>query len=364
MKMNIGVDAGCVGHGNSSNKLGVYRMFVNLFRCLSLLDRDNHYFLYSFYPISKPLIGLLGSHFKDRLSPTAKGFLEFYTPLWLRKDHISQYWGLSQALPRFLKCRSLLFVHDLAFRYYPQYYSQEMIGRSLRSIKQADRIVTFSQKTKRELLSLGVDDSEIFTIYQGCDHEFFYPRNRRAISKVLEKYQIKGQYLLYVGAIKGIKNIELIVKAFTKIQDEFPQVCLILVGDDSQQRAHAFLENTERVRFLGFIPDADLPAIYSGASLFLHPSLYEGFGHPVVEAMACGAAVIVSAAGSLPEIVGDSGIVIPSDNYTDLAKAIRELLKNTKWRKGLQQKAKKQAQTFSWSQFSSGVLKVALTLQL
>jgi glycosyltransferase involved in cell wall biosynthesis len=170
---------------------------------------------------------------------------------------------------------------------------------------------------------------------------------------VLHAHNLGGRYVLAVGNKQPRKNLSRLVRAFSSIALEMPDVTLVIVGQsgwqgsDVEQTVKSLGLNT-RVRFTGFVPETDLPALYSGADVFCYPSLYEGFGLPPLEAMACGAPTITSNTSSLPEVVGDAALTVDPMSIEEMAGALRSLLADSTKREEYGRRALRQAALFSW----------------
>jgi glycosyltransferase involved in cell wall biosynthesis len=188
------------------------------------------------------------------------------------------------------------------------------------------------------------------------------------IQRVLERYRIHYPFLLYVGRTNPQKNIPRLVEAFAVLRGElrdhprYRELRLIIIGDEIARHPslrHAVIQSRVEasVRFLGFVPIETLRAFYQSASAFVFPSLYEGFGLPPLEAMACGTPVVCSNVSALPEVVGNAAVVVNPENVFDIARGTREVLLNTALRNDLIERGLRQARQFSWERTAAQVLK-------
>jgi glycosyltransferase involved in cell wall biosynthesis len=195
------------------------------------------------------------------------------------------------------------------------------------------------------------------------DHEEYYPKNTKEISIIKNKYNIKGEYILYTGTLEPRKNIVGILESYSMLLDEFKnEYSLVLAGgkgwlDDEIENKLNELKDLNIVR-TGYVEDDDLPALYSGATLFIYPSFYEGFGMPPLEAMACGTPVITSNNSSLPEVVGNAGIMVDAKDTRSLTKNIEKVLKSKKLQSEMSKKGLKQAKNFSWEKSAKKLLEL------
>jgi len=263
----------------------------------------------------------------------------------------------------FLKKKCVVTVHDL-IRFFdmkrchsPLIHKpnlRDRIGLELdyRGIKRAEKIIAVSKSTKNDLVKhLRVPEERIDVVYQGIDHKLFKPTHTPA--------PVKEPYILYVGSEQPRKNLTTLLKAFYKLKQgdsRFSDMKLVKVGNPGKMRS--FRENTleiidalnlrKDVVFTGFVPRKELPNYYSNAECLVLPSLYEGFGRPVAEAMACGCPVITSNTSSLPEVVGDAGLMVDPRDVNALENTMKEVLTNEGLKKNMVRKGLKRASNFSW----------------
>ncbi|MDP3888736.1 MAG: glycosyltransferase family 1 protein, partial [bacterium] len=221
-------------------------------------------------------------------------------------------------------------------------------------------IFAISNKTKNDIIeTYKVASNRITVTYPGYDKDRF---NQKISSKEKErvrgKYQISGEYILFLSTLKPSKNIEGLVQAFSLLKDQ--SLKLVIGGKkgwlfDSIFKRVKELGLTEKVVITDFVPDEDVPGLMAGASVFCLPSFWEGFGIPVVEAMACGVPVVVSNRGSLPEVVGEGGVVIDSSQPKSIAQGIEKALKE---KEEFIKKGFEQVKKFSWEDCALETLKV------
>ena len=337
--MRIGFDAKRVF--NNFTGLGNYSRFV--VDGLSAYYSANEYFLYTPKLRSHPETEKYLNSERYTVKQPEKGTLG---PWWrsfsiaedIRRDKIDVYHGLSNELP-FRKphgLKTVLTVHDLIFLRFPEYYG--MIDVSIykwklkHACESADVIVAVSQQTANDLKDfLGVDPSKIRVIYQGCHSSFYRTSSPEQIEQVRKKYELPKEFLLYVGTLEKRKNAGLIIKALSRVGHNIP---LVLVGKPTKYIAE--LEGLikrydlrERVKFIYTAAFADLPAFYQAASLFVYPSVFEGFGIPIVEAIASGVPVITSNGSCFSEAGGPHCIYVNPSNPEELADSITMVLENS-----------------------------------
>jgi glycosyltransferase involved in cell wall biosynthesis len=288
-------------------------------------------------------------------------------------------------VPLFLPKPYVVTVHDISSLVLEQGGGWKgQIRRAVlrRSLLEAACVIAVSEWTRDDLVSLmGVPASKIRRIYGAVDPSFTDPRPARWARaagpeareherrRELERYQVHYPYLLYAGTIRPQKNIPRLVEAFAllrgKLQDDprWKDLRLIIIGDEISRypavRQAVIQSRVEPyVRFLGFVPKETLRVFYESAAAFVFPSLYEGFGLPPLEAMACGAPVVCSTATSLPEAVGDAAEMVSPDNVFDIARGIEEVLLNEKRRKELIERGAQRVRQFRWETTAAQVLAI------
>jgi glycosyltransferase involved in cell wall biosynthesis len=258
----------------------------------------------------------------------------------------------------------VIVVHDiLPLRFpteYPwqQYYFRYLVPAML---KRARAIVAVSEHTKRDLrLFYGIDAGAIEVVPNGYDRERY--RVGLASQEMKAKYDLQS-YLLYVGNLLPHKNLQRLLRAFALIAAEVPQ--LLVIAGHKDPRYHPMLAAeaqalgmAQKVRFLDYVPAADLPALYTGADVFVLPSLYEGFGLPILEAMACGTPVIASHTSAIPEVTGDAAVLIDPQDVPALAASMHAVLVNPEVREALRQRGLARAAQFSWDRTARAVLHI------
>jgi glycosyltransferase involved in cell wall biosynthesis len=251
---------------------------------------------------------------------------------------------------------TVLSAYDVIPLIYPQYYTaaQRLIFRLAHTlaVKTARLTVAISEATRTDLIQrLGARPDRILVTPLAAD-PCFAPQSTAAIQAVREKYHLPERYVLYVGSNKPHKNLARLVAAFSSVQRPTSNVQLVIAGswDERYPEAKQLAEGNDRIRFLGPISDADLPALYSSALAFVFVSEYEGFGLPPLEAMACGTPVIASNTSSLPEVVGDAGLLVDPHDVGAIAAALARIMDDAVLQADLKQRSLARAAQFSWEQ--------------
>jgi glycosyltransferase involved in cell wall biosynthesis len=226
-----------------------------------------------------------------------------------------------------------------------------------------DRVVTDSQDACADLARfLGLPAEKLRVVPLGVS-EAFRPIGPEQAAAVAARFGLNGPYVLAVGTRQARKNQAGLVAAFCALRDELPEHCLAIAGptiwrEDRLREQVAALGMESRVRLLGYVPDEALPALYSAASLFVFPSLYEGFGLPVLEAMACGTPVVCSNRSSLPEVAGEAALLVDPTSRDELAGAIRRALLDVDLRDGLRERGLARAREYTWQRTASRMVDV------
>ena len=268
------------------------------------------------------------------------------------------------APPLFVSDRTVVTIHDLIPLILPAYRGSALVRLYTRLVaagaRRAAAIITDSHSSQNDVLQLlGVSPEVVYVIYLGVDSTYQPVTDERELERVRSKHGLPETYILYLGGFDQRKNLITLLAAYASLDGQsVAGVPLVIAGrlpaGNSQffpdPRAMVETQGLEgRVLFAGWVPEEDKPALYSGATLFLFPSLYEGFGLPVLEAMSCGTAVVASNAASLPEIAGDAAVLVDPQDPEALAAAIADLLTDVSRRKELARRGRERAQLFSWN---------------
>lgn len=347
---------------------GIYYYTKALINALARQDKKNEYWIVrekSEGDISKNVRELI---VPSKKNPGAGAYRLFITiPKILAQKGIDivvepRHFGPFN-LPKNIK--RVTVIHDLSPIHYPQWHqflSSKLQQLFLPSIlKKADHIITNSNFTAQDVIRhFPFTKNKTTGILLGKE-DFFKPKPNQAI---LEKLGILTPYLLHTGTIEPRKNLSLLVKAFEEIKKEkYTDLQLVLVGklgwkSESLKDLINISPFKKDIKLLGYVERADLPTIYTSASVFVYPSHFEGFGLPVLEAMSCGTPVIVSNVSSLPEIIGTAGLIFSPNNQSQLVKQIYQVLDNPPLKEILSKKSLQQAEKFSWDKTAQETLAV------
>ena len=253
---------------------------------------------------------------------------------------------------------TLLTVHDLSFAHYPEVFPEPLVQYLNNvvpwSIGRTTHILADSISTKQDLMTLWhVPETKITVLYCGVAARFVPVTDKKMLTAVRHQYNLADiPYILSVGTIQPRKNYQMLIRAFQPVAAQYPHNLIFAGGKGwlyDEMMAEVDKQGLNgRVHFIGFVDDKDLPALYSAASLLTFPSLYEGFGLPLLEAMACGVPVISSNASSLPEVVGDGGLLLSPHDEAAWSAALIELLADPVRRSRMVVAGYRQARQFSW----------------
>jgi glycosyltransferase involved in cell wall biosynthesis len=372
--MYIGIDVSAA----VNQQAGIGRYTRELVKSLQRIDDQNIFHLFSFYGDESAYFREVGSgknveleskHYPGRFfrlmllalykSGISPDFLVRPLDVFHSPDHV---------FPACKKIPTVLTIHDLAFLLYPENYTR--INRAYlasmipQSVKNAAKVVTDANNTKEDLMRLlQVPEGKIQVIHPGIESTF-HPVPRDEGNEIRIKYHLPESYVLYVGTLEPRKNIASLIRAYAKVRkNEGVSQGLVICGGLGWLYQDLFklvreLGLQNEIIFTGHVPNEHLPAIYSGAELLVYPSIYEGFGLPVLEAMACGTPVITSTVSSLPEVAGDAALLVNPYDVEELASAIEKVLSDSELRTKLITKGLERARLFSWEKTARETLAV------
>jgi glycosyltransferase involved in cell wall biosynthesis len=298
----------------------------------------------------------------------------FYKQLGIQLDIVRRQRGfdlfhfLYNSPPLWTPCPFVLTLHDLSYFYVPDMVS--WVNRTTSWLQfrlkaaRAKRIIALSENTRRDIVRwLRIPESRIDVIYHGVEPTFApAPPERKAA--VANQLRLDRPFLLYVGTYLPHKNLDMLIRAFARVAGSWPgPLELVLAGKPGRNAANIQrlvrqlgLEN--RIRMMGFVPEEDLPALYSLCEAFVFPSKYEGFGMPLLEAMACGAPVLSSRSSCLPEVGGDGAAYFSTEDEADLAGLLERTLRDEDFRRDLVRRGQERARQFSWQNTARRTLSV------
>ena len=354
---------------------GIGTHIRNLIGSIKEIDRNNEYILLvragdagAFDPLPANFKAVVWDHVTGNWADDLR------LPLFLKSLKADVHHIPLNAVPMLMPKPYVVTIHDMGTLIFPQH---EDFRRSIKAYRlrhgliRADKIIAVSGATSRDLQNvLNIKKDRISVIYNAPDPIFMQTsvsedqHQRRLLE---ERYQVNYPYLLYAGTIRAQKNVPRLVEAFAVLRNDlashpvYKNLRLVIIGDELSKypqvrRAVIQSKMESLVRFLGFVPIETLRAFYKSAAAFVFPSLYEGFGLPPLEAMACGTPVVTSNSSSLPEVVGDAAMIVNPENVFDIARGIREVLLDEVLRRRCVRQGLKQLQRFSWKQTAEEVV--------
>ena len=354
---HVGVNAHLLSLAEGYRSAGISAYIFNLLRALPAAAMEMEYtvFLSEGRYGGAPGLQLQLSRLPTSLPPVRIFWEQALLPWVARREGIDLLHNTAFVGPLASGCPTVVTVHDLSFLYFPE--SFRWLRRSYlqifarMSVRQARRVIAVSESTKQDLVKIyGISPAKIDVVHNGVDASF-QPLPADQVAAFRQQKGLPDRFVLFVGTLEPRKNVVGLIEAYAKLPKERPP--LVLVGgkgwfyDEIFARVEA-LELTGEVHFAGFVPTEELRLWYNAADLFVYPSIYEGFGLPPLEAMACGTAVITSTASSLPEVVGDAGQLVDPTDGEALASAMARVLDNGDLREQMQSDGLAQASGFSW----------------
>lgn len=366
--MNIGID---ISPLLSPVRTGVGEYTYELLNALFAFDTENHYFLFynSFQDLSRFVpkwegknIHIVSTRWPNKIFHVCVQILK-----WPKIDRVIQKkTGVTldyffspnigfQAISK--NCKHILTVHDLSFEIFPECFSLKMrlwhaFLNPQRQCLRADEIIVPSENTRQDIMDLyEIAKEKIQVFHFGLSSIFLEKHdNAQASLDLQRKYNLPQKYILFLGTIEPRKNITAVLNAFIESELSKDGYELVIVGAKGWKNKKILktIEETSSVRYIGYIEPEEKPAFYAGASLFVYPSLYEGFGFPVLEAMACAVPVITSNRSSLPEIAGGSAYYINPYNVSELSAAMKKICTQKDVSQFFVQKGLEHVGQFSW----------------
>lgn len=286
--------------------------------------------------------------------------------LYVHQPRPDVFLSLSHYTPQFSPMPTVMSIMDVSFLKFPEAFKPavrwQLADWTRASVRKATHIIAISEFTKKEIVrEYKVSPDKITVVFPGVSEVFkgFTLRQGETFSDIKYKYGINDKYLLFVGTLQPKKNLPRLLEAFKLVKQKYSDVELAVAGKVWNQFAATAGKQVSGVKYLGYVPEEDLPGLMAGAEALVLPSLYEGFGIPVIEAMSVGTPVIVSHTTGLPEIVGDAGILCDPMRVESIAEAISRLLTLPNHaRHQIIEKGKIRSRKFNWSQAVIDILSV------
>lgn len=355
----------------SSNFTGIGRYTFELVKNLQKLDQENTYILFFNDPEYEKFQET--KNFKKRLVNAKHYSLKEQTKFLkaLLKEKLDLVHFPHFNVPILYRKPYIVTIHDLTLSFYPGKKltkKHHRVGYHLtleNSLKTSKKIISVSENTKKDILTLHkISEEKIATIYNGLNPEFKEQTNQTIVKTTLEKYKIQKPFLLYTGVWRSHKNLTNLIRAFKKLREIYNlDIELVITGKEDphypEVKQQAFgLKLEQHVKFVGLVPEKDLVNLYSSAEIYCFPSLYEGFGLPPLEAMACKTPVAASNISSIPEICGKNNLVLFNPaNVDDIAEKIYTLYTDKTLQEKLTTRGLEHIKQFSWQKMTESIHK-------
>jgi len=362
LKMRIGIDV------RKINDFGIGTYIQNLLKYLLELDKQNQYFIFfnhrdveNFSYPKERVVKLINN------SPKYSIREHFSLSHQAKKYNIQLFHEPHYTLPYFLKCQKVVSIHDLIHLKFPQnlpspkayLYAKFVIGKA---VKKADKILVGSENTKNDIMEIfQTKEKNIEVIYYGVDEIFKPIKDQNLLENFGNKYKLPDKYILYSGSMRKHKNLENALKAYADLKDKSHDLVLAGVGLQNQKVLEPMLQElkiTERVKIVPFLDYMELVLLYNSASVLFFPTLYEGFGLPVLEAMACGIPVVSSNNSSIAEVSGAAAVLVDPANLKEMAVSLEKVLDETTLRQKMISLGLERAKMFSWKKTAEKTLKI------
>jgi glycosyltransferase involved in cell wall biosynthesis len=327
----------------------------------------------------RPVLQELEGQLKYRYMPLPTRVM-YRSWTWFNRPRVDRalggvdvYHATNYFLPPTQRARRVVTIHDLAFMVAPELASPKIVGPysglMRKFANEADAIMAYSESTKADIVHyLGAPPEKIAVAPMAVDEDFVAMPRDEAERWLREKYRVETPFLLFVSTLEPRKNVPTLLRAFARVAREIPHKLVLVgsVGWNSEDIFHTMrkLKITERVVRPGFVPHHELPAFYCAADAFLFPTLYEGFGLPLLEALTCGCPVITSNNSSVPEVTGDAALCSDANDDENIAADIRRVLGNPQLRAEMARRGHEHAKKFSWEACAKGTLDVYRKLAL
>ena len=353
--MRVAIDA------RKLHDFGIGTYTRNLIRHLARIDSESEYVLLC-HEGDLAIGPQFGPNFRTVLEPSPNYSLreQIHVPWVLHRERPDIFHAPHYVLPPAARCRSLVTIHDCIHLMFPQYLPSRAAYLYARAamwaaVRHSHKILTVSEASKRDIIHFfNVRPEKIVVVYNAIDERFRTVPSEDDVARVRERYQLAHGFVLYVGNIKPHKNLVRLIEAYDQLRRRgFEDLKLLIIGDEiskwpALRRAVHRHKLHKHVRFLGYLPDETLAVLYRLAAVFVFPSLYEGFGLPALEAMACGTPVVTSNVSSLPEVTGDAAVLVDPYEVESIVEGMERVLTDSALGAELRAKGIARAREFSW----------------
>lgn len=373
--MEIGIDISLA----IGQRAGVGQYSFNLVKELAKLDQRNQYTLFPFFthiydPNFKKFDFPRGDNFKMKFENLSEEWVEaLWRRSWIPKykflDGLDLFHSTTFCIPEGFNKRVISTIYDISFKTHSEFHTPGNIKHCDKGTKQAvekaDTIIAISEHTKRDLIEYYSCPAEkIVVIYLGYDERFQQIEDRRKKDQINAEYGLTRPFIFNVGSIEPRKNLIGLIRAYASLGKKYHQnFDLVISGGQGWLNTEIYkevekLKMSDSVKFIGYVDDEDLPYLYNSAEVFAYPSFYEGFGLPILEAMACGCPVITSNVSSMPEVGGHAVSYIDPKDTETIKKALESVLGDKKKQSNMTRNGLEQAKKFSWTKCAQKTFKI------
>lgn len=359
--MRIGIYARGLSERSGGVKVYIYELTKAI---IEEISKDDELFI--FHNLTNNIFPKKTNAHEIIMKSSSKFLCDFViAPYYINKYNPDFVLFPKNVVPYFIKAKKVVTIHDLAY-FMPEYnaykffdtlYMKFMIRSSC---KRADKIIAISNNTKKDLINiLDVPEEKIKVVYEGVNSKYKIISDKKSLENIREKYHLHDPFIFYAGSISPRKNIKMLISAYQKLPKDI-NMNLVITGNKlwNNKKEMVLIKQNPRIKLLGFVPEEDLPYFYNLASLYIYPSLYEGFGLPILEAQACGCPVICSNISSLPEVANNSAILIDPYNEDEITKALIKIITERGLREELIRKGLQNIKRFSWINTAKQTLEV------
>ena len=367
--INIGIDG---NEANVDRRVGIGEYAFEIINEFQKLKTQSARFIIYLKETPKHHMPTPTSNFSYNIVGPKKLWTQFALPINLylyRKPDI--FFTPTHYAPRFSPIPTTISIMDISYIFYPELFLKkdlyQLTNWTKYSVAKAKAIFTISTSSNDDIIkTYSVDENNVHVTYPGIKQVSGIKNKVLSMEDLSKKFGVKGNYILFVGTLQPRKNIERLVEAFSMLSKS--DLSLVIVGKKGWQyedilRSPKRYGVEDRVKFLDFVEDDDLPSLYKNAACFVLPSLYEGFGLPVLEAMKYGCPVLISNVSSLPEAGGDAALYFDPTDSEDIARQIKRVLTDDKLRNAMIEKGKAQVKKFSWEKTAKETLRVLESLK-
>jgi glycosyltransferase involved in cell wall biosynthesis len=354
----VGVNAHLLSGEAGYRRAGIHHYIAQVLRHLPTGDDNPQPVIFTRFSddlADTPGLTFVGSRWPTERRSVRIVWEQLVWPWQAWRQKLDLLHSMAFVTPIFSPCPAIVTVYDLSFLHFPERFPRlqrwYLTSQTGRSCRQARRVITISESGRQDVHQFfGVPLPNIEVVYPGVD-ALYRPLAAAEVDAFRQREHLPERFVLHVGTLQPRKNIPTLLEAFAQLPD--PDLHLVLAGgkgwlfDEIFRRVQA-LGLEKRVRFTGYVADEELPLWYNAATLFVFPSVYEGFGMPVVEAMACGAPVVASRSSSIPEAAGTAGLMFDPHDAADLADRMASVLNDPALSARMQQQGKEHAAKFSW----------------